>query len=179
MGMVPKLVASALSKMQDNDKDNTVQSKGSGKNAGEDDDLAYSDDEENTFGAADSDGWDPADSEVSLTDFYPGAMVVSPTSSTSQEPPGTSPMKEKKQEPPGISPVKAAKNVLKKVTSNSDEKLKSNDNLQVAKAVLEKMKSSPETQSSGQDHKLGESIAGILNKDASAEEIMFDLMEIL
>ena len=180
MGMVPKLVASALSKMQDNDKDNTVQSKGRGGKAGEVDDLAYSDDEENTFGAADSDGWDPADSEVSLTDFYPGAMVVSPTSSsTSQEPPGRSPIKEKKQEPPGISPVKAAKDVLKKVTSNSDEKLKSNDNLQVAKAVLEKMKSSPETQSSGQDHKLGESIAGILDKDASAEEIMFDLMDIL
>ncbi len=203
MGMVPKLVASAWWTTQNNDRDNIVRSNPTEENAREDDDLAYSDDEENTFGAADSDGWDPADSEVSLTDYYPGVMVVSPTSSTttpekksnSQEPPGISPIKEQKQEPPGISPMRSNKNtswvpsenmmdakaVLKKIksTSNSDDNLKSSDNLKVAKAVLQKMKSSPATKSgSSQDHKLGESIAGILDKDTSAEEIMFDLMDI-
>lgn len=187
MGMIPKIVTSAWWTSQDNSENNGIQSNAAEGNICEEDDLAYSEDEENTFGAADSDGWDPADSEVSLTDFYPGVMVVSPTSSTTtpvkksntQEPPGISPMKETCQEPPGISPMRSNKNppaVSPESMNDIDESFESIDNLQVAKAVLQKMNSSPETD--GQDYKLGESIAGIIERDTTAEEIMFDLMEV-
>jgi len=190
------------------------------------DDLAYSGDEENTFGVPESDGWDPADAELSSMgdaptqemmnelDFHMG-LVVNPNSSVAnsttpkksrkQEPPGTSPRGKKYEEPSGISPmrsikrisppssgnIEAAKSILQKIKKPpSDVSNTSVDSIETAKFILNKLKSSPDRperyhrdenndgrygNSDGRFH-LGESIAAILDSDASAEnEISFNL----
>lgn len=130
------------------------------KSAFQEDDLAYSGDEENTFGVADSDGWDPADTELSsmgdaptqedlhMVEFHPGVVVGPPENSLAtpaptttsnsrhQEPPGKSPVKPKtNQEPPGTAPYRV---VSTKATSPSS-------NLEAAKSVLQKLKSSSDS----------------------------------
>ena len=173
LGMIPKIAAPSwwsMSPEQDGLKNNdrtrrtrNGRSSPAVKEAFKEEDMAYSGDEENTFGVPESDGWDPADTtfssmgeapdqdDIKMVEFQVGKVT-----------PPQSPSENKiKQSPPGNkyhSPVK--------VPSPSSRK-----NIEVAKSVLQRMKSSPERDNSG--HKLGESITSVTS-DTGSEEIRFD-----
>ena len=204
MGMIPKLSAPVWWTLQDsgkynNSKKNNNRSSPAVIEAYREDDLAYSGDEENTFGVADLDGWDPADAELSsmgdaptqeeikLLDFHPGAMPVNPTSSTinstqvkeskNEDPPGALPIGNKYREPQGKSP-------MRQITPQSSKSIDASNSDEINKSILQKIKSSPEVHHYDNnniggdridDHRLGESIADLLDRDMSAEEIRFDL----
>ena len=165
-GMIPKLAAPSWWSSQDGENDINNNSgdrprrSRSGRSspavdaAFREEDLAYSADEENTFGVPESDGWDPTDTTLSSIGDVPSQddikMVEFQVGKVSPPP-----------SPPGEkypSPVR--------VPSPSSRK-----NIEVAKAVLQRMKSSSESDNGG--HKLGESIATVPSDDVS-EEIRFD-----
>eukprot|EP00531_Pseudo-nitzschia_arenysensis_P006463 CAMPEP_0116137416 /NCGR_PEP_ID=MMETSP0329-20121206/12236_1 /TAXON_ID=697910 /ORGANISM="Pseudo-nitzschia arenysensis, Strain B593" /LENGTH=795 /DNA_ID=CAMNT_0003632329 /DNA_START=264 /DNA_END=2651 /DNA_ORIENTATION=- len=199
MGMVPKLAAPSWWTEKGNP---TKKSSAAAEEAYLTDDLAYSGDEENTFGVAESDGWDPADADLSSMgdaptqqmmdelDFHMG-LVANQTSSTTptkqnrnQDPPGTyikkfeepqgiSPMRSTKRvSPPSSNNMQAAKSILQKMKPQNDEVNTSVDSIEAAKSVLQKVKSSPKATG---HYQLGESIAAIFESDTSAEEIEFNL----
>jgi len=165
-GMIPKLAAPSWWSSQDDDNGNSNKSGNrhrrsrSGrsspavKEAFREEYLAYSADEENTFGVPESDGWDPTDTalssmgdspsqdDIKMVEFQVG-KITPPQSPPGEKFPSTS-----------------------RMPSPSSRK-----NIEVAKAVLQRIKSSPESQSSG--HKLGESITKVTS-DYLSEEIRFD-----
>jgi hypothetical protein len=142
--------------------------------------LAYSGDEENTFGVPSSDGWDPGDAELSsmgdgitpeemrMVDFHP--QVVN--GQVPNDRPGTSPPRSPSKK------VEAAKSILQRHMKTSSERPnKNNTSFEAAKSVLLRIKSESGSSSSdggsGDDFKLGESIRSI-DSDMSSEEIHFD-----
>jgi hypothetical protein len=184
MGMVPKLSApswwSSSSQEGEDGNTNASRKRGNGrssaaaKEAYEEGDLAYSGDEENTFGVPSSDGWDPADTELSslgdaltqeeinMVEFHSGQMI-------------------RKKDPPASEPASGERSPTRRLPSKK---------IEAAKSVLQKIKSSLESNENKENsnnssssnenlHKLGESIASIAS-DGGCEEINFDaeLMEI-
>jgi len=111
------------------------------------DELAYSGDEENTFGVPESDGWDPADAalssmgdaptqeEINMVEFHPIGVTGGGNGSPERK---SSPSK----------------------------------NVEAAKSILRRMKS-PDNVITLQ-HKLGESIISIISDEDICEEIKFD-----
>lgn len=187
MGMVPKLLAHSWwsSSLQEGGDaiTNTSKNRGIGrssaaaKEAYEEDDLAYSGDEENTFGVPSSDGWDPADTELSslgdaftqeeinLVDYHSGHLI------RKKDPPPVSEPASEGGPPTRRSPsrkVEVAKSVLQKIKSSPD----GNEN-------KENSINSSRSSSNSNIHKLGESVASI-SSEGVYEEISFDsdLMEI-
>ena len=170
MGMVPKISAPSWwsSSLQEGGNGNNGRSSAAAKEAYEEDDLAYSGDEENTFGVPSSDGWDPADTELSslgdaltqeeinIVDFHSG---------------------QKKDPPPASEPASGGGSPTRRSPSRK---------IEVAKSLLQKMgienkgNSNNSSRSNNNNlHKLGESIFSI-SSDGVYEEINFEseLMEI-
>lgn len=164
--MIPKLAApswwSSSPELDGDDKKNKSTGIGRSSAAVEEafrENDAYSGDEENTFGAPESDGWDPADSalssmgdapteeEIKMVEFQVAKMTLPPS-------------------PPGDKfPSKTS------VPSPSSRK-----NIEVARSVLQRMKAStPEIEGTDpiDSHQLGESITSVRTDDITAE-IHFD-----